>query len=42
MAKVSVWHDKQNFQGLQFHYHIDGTIKSPGQHVADTNDNTKK
>lgn len=42
MAKVSVWHDKQNVQGLQFHYHIDGTLKSPGQHVADTNDNTKK
>ncbi len=42
IAKVSLWHDNQTLQGIQFHYEMDGTLKSPGQHVAETNDHTKK
>lgn len=40
--KVSLWHDNQTVKGIQFHYELDGTIKSPGQHVADQNSNTVK
>lgn len=42
VKKVSLWDDGKYLNGIQFHYEMDGVLKSPGQHTADSNSNPKK
>jgi Jacalin-like lectin domain len=42
VAKVTVWFDPSFITGIQFHYGVDGTVKSPGQHLADNGQANKK
>ena len=35
LAEVKIWHDGHLVHGVQFHYHLDGTKKSPGKHLTD-------
>lgn len=41
VAKCSLWGNSQFVTGAQLHYEIDGTLKSPGMHLCD-NDEDKK
>jgi len=37
VAEVKIWHDGQYVYGVQFHYNLDGTKKTPGKHSAEHN-----
>jgi len=37
VAEVKIWHDGKNVYGVQFHYGLDGTKKTPGKHAAEAN-----
>jgi len=37
VAEVKLWHDGNYVYGVQFHYHLDGTKKTPGKHCAEAN-----
>jgi hypothetical protein len=41
ISKLSIWSSPTFVTGIQLHYEIDGTTKSPGMHVCD-NDGDKK
>ena len=42
VSKVSVWGNSNFVTGVQFHYELDGTTKSPGMHMADDDNSSKK
>ena len=35
VAEIKVWHDGKFVHGVQFHYHLDGTKKTPGKHCTE-------
>jgi len=37
VSKVTLWHDRNTVSGVQFHYELDGTTKSPGKHCGENN-----
>jgi len=37
VAEVKIWHDGQFVYGIQFYYHMDGTKKTPGNHLVFAN-----
>jgi len=37
VAEVTLWHDGKYVHGIQFHYGLDGTKKSPGKHCSESN-----
>lgn len=41
VAKCTLWGNKDFVTGVQLHYEIDGTLKSPGMHLCDNDDDKK-
>lgn len=37
IAEVKIWHDHQHVYGIQFFYNMDGTKKTPGNHLVFAN-----
>ena len=42
VSKISVWSNYKFVTGFQFHYELDGTTKSPGMHISEDDNSSKK
>ncbi len=37
IAEIKIWHNDHLVHGIQFQYHMDGTKKTPGKHISESN-----